>query len=190
MALLPRLSDVLADNPIHKAVVNMRQAVSTARGDIQSLASALRMETTTYVAPKASTPVPYKVEPASVEVPTEEETTIELKKRLLEEIASAEDDLVHKLKINGKACSCLDGKHDLKIISKSRELMPKEPNNPLYGQIINWWESNHDKLTARASASGKYDEEYLKMAGQQGNFRRQLQKELMGSGQDSPNCTS
>jgi hypothetical protein len=181
---LPRLADLLTDNPVHKAVGDMRKMMNDMRTDIASLNSALRTNTSyDYTPSKPSTP------PApSFEVPTEEETTIELKKRLLEELTSAEDDLVHKLKIPRKdgtmtACSCLDGKHDVKIISKAREIMPKDPTNPLYPKIIHWWESNHDKLTAKASASGQYDEEYIKMAGEQGNFRRQIQKELAGSGQ-------
>lgn len=80
----------------------------------------------------------------------------------------------------GASHNCLDGKHNIKIISLAREIMPKDPNNPLYTEIIDWWKSHAPKLTAVASASGRYDEEYVRMAGDQGIFRRRIQREIPG----------
>jgi hypothetical protein len=132
--------------------------------------------------PKLQAVKPTSLPQSSFEVPTEEETVVELKNRLAEEIVGAESDLSHKLKINGKACTCLERKHNLQIKSLSRELMPKDPSNPLYQRVIDWFNANEPKMTAKASASGQYDEEYLKLSGQLGNFRRQL----TGTGQGLP----
>lgn len=116
--------------------------------------------------------------PANISLPTEAETTVELKKRLVKEIAKAEIDFTNKLKINGKACSCLEGKHNLIIEGAAEELMPKEPNNPVYDEIITWFQTNEPKMTVAASASGRYDSEYIKMAGELGSFRRRLTQEI------------
>ena len=193
---LPRLADLLADNPIHRAINDATGAIRTLKSDLASVADSLR---TNPVCPSGlkpsgvtkSSPVAVLPGPidSTIEVPTEEDTVIELKNRLLDQLADAEDDLEHELKIKAGdghmiCCTCMNGKHDVKIKSKCRELMPKESSNPLYGQIINWFDTNKDKLTASACKTGQYNTEYLKMANEIGGFRRQLQKELSGTQYD------
>lgn len=187
MGLLPSLSDIIANNPVHKAIGDMQNAIKSARGDIQSLACSLKMDAHSNCAvaspPKteAKTDI-IKVIPANVfEVPTEAETLIELKKRLGKEIAKAENDLTNGLKINNKPCSCMSNKHNVVIEGLAEELMPKEVNNPIYSDITKWFEDNQSKMTVAAVASGKYDGEYIKLAADLGGFRRRL-----GTGQGIP----
>ena len=105
-------------------------------------------------------------------LPTKEETTLYLKKRLALELYKAEIDLADKLKIFGKPCDCMEYKHNLEIQAVAEELIPKEPDNPVYGDIIKWLDDNADKVTLEASASGVYDDEYPKMAKLFGDFRK------------------
>jgi hypothetical protein len=191
MSILPKLSDVLADNPVHKLMQDLQQSVRNARTDLSSLACSLSNSPTCNVSTPASIKTPPKpstpaVAPSSqqitpVELPTEEDTIIELKKRLGKEIAKAENDLTNKLKIPGRdgkalACQCLENKHNMVIEGISEELIPKEPNNAVYRDIIEWFEKHEPMMTYQASASGKYDEDYIKYAGDLGEFRRRLSK--------------
>ncbi len=193
--MLPKLSDVFANNPIHKAVQDLQGAVHNARTDLNLLACSLKTDNTSCrissppVAEAKNPQSGLKTAPASeisppvstqsYEVPTEEETVIELKKRLGKEIAKAENDLTNKLKIPKSdgtlvACSCLSNKHNVVIEGLSEELIPKEPNNALYREIMDWFKVHEPNMTVQASASGKYDEEYIKYAGKLGEFRRRL----------------
>jgi hypothetical protein len=196
---LPRFPPPLPPSPLKlienskKGVANLSNGIKTIRSGIKTLSDALHVESYSYVAPKPSvaqskplsgasdvaTVIPAKV----IEVPTEEETVKALQDRLREQITGAEDDLVHKLKINGKACTCLEGRHNVQAKALAREVMEKDPDNPLYQKVIDWFNTNEPIMTAKASASGQYDEKYIVMAGELGNFRRALTKAL---GQASP----
>jgi hypothetical protein len=196
MSLFPSLSDLISDNPIHKAIGSLQAGIKTARSDIQALSSSLKMDpasattkstsTQVYPTPQPATVAQPKPQSEALELPSEEDTAIELKHRLLEQVADAEDDLEHKMKIRAKdgrelCCSCLDGKHNVKIKAKCLELAPKDPSNPIYQDIINWFDTNQSKMTANACRTGNYEEEYIKMANEMGSFRRRLQKQLMGT---------
>ena len=105
-------------------------------------------------------------------LPTKEETTLYLKKRLALELYKAEIDLADKLKIFGNPCDCMDYKHNLEIQAVAEELVPKEPENPVFSEIVKWLNDNAEKVTLEASASGVYDDEYPKMAKLFGDFRK------------------
>ena len=108
------------------------------------------------------------------ELPTREETTAELKRRLGKELYRAELDLSSKLRIAGKPCDCLEAKHTLGLEAAAEELIAQEPTNPVYSEILQWIKNNHSKVTIEAIASGKYDDEYPKMAAEFKNFRKRI----------------
>jgi hypothetical protein len=111
---------------------------------------------------------------SSVALPTHEETANELKRRLARELYKAELDLAAGLKIAGKPCTCLESKHTLELEAGAEELIPEEPGNPVYREIISWIGHNQHKVTPEAIASGKYDAEYPKMAAQFRDFRKRV----------------
>ena len=115
--------------------------------------------------------------PSHPELPTKEETTVELKRRLAKELYRAELDLSSKLRIAGKPCDCLDSKHTLGLEAAAEELIAQEPGNPVYTEILQWIKNNHPKVTIEAIVSGKYDSEYPQMASEFKGFR----KRIMGS---------
>ncbi len=108
------------------------------------------------------------------ELPTREETTAELKWRLGKELYRAELDLSNKLRIAGKPCDCLEAKHTLGLEAAAEELIAQEPTNPVYSEILQWIKDNHPKVTIEAIVSGKYDEEYPKMAAEFKGFRKRI----------------
>ncbi|MDD5701589.1 MAG: hypothetical protein PHU23_06005 [Dehalococcoidales bacterium] len=187
MSLLPRLpkfSDILADNPIHRGMQDLQGVVRTAKEDLNSLACSLKVDNSNCVlTTPVKTEAPQK-QPKNIlenistafEVPTEAETLTELKKRLVKEIAKAENDLTNGLKINNKPCSCMSNKHNVVIESLAEEIMPKDSGNPLYRQIVDWFDSHESQMTVQAVASGQYAEQYAKFAGDLGEFRRRLSK--------------
>lgn len=112
--------------------------------------------------------------PSQPELPTREETTGELKRRLAKELYRAELDLSGKLRIAGKPCDCLDSKHTLGLEAAAEELIAQEPTNPVYAEILQWIKNNHPKVTIEAIVSGKYDEEYPQMAAEFKGFRKRI----------------
>ncbi len=112
--------------------------------------------------------------PLQPELPTREETTVELKRRLAKELYRAELDLSSKLRIAGKPCDCLDSKHTLGLEAAAEELIAQEPTNPVYTEILQWIKNNHPKVTIEAITSGKYDNEYPQMASEFKGFRKRI----------------
>jgi hypothetical protein len=110
-------------------------------------------------------------------LPTSDETTTELKRRLAKELYKAELDLANGMLIAGKPCDCLDHKHGLYLEAASEELVAQDPDNPVYKEIIDWLHDNREKLTVDAIASGQYKSDYPHMANQFKTFR----KVIMGS---------
>lgn len=107
-------------------------------------------------------------------LPTREETTAELRRRLARELYKAELDLAGGLKIAGRPCTCLESKHTLMLEASAEELIPEEPSNPVYAEIIQWIKDNQPKITVEAIASGEYASEYPKMASQFRGFRKRV----------------
>jgi hypothetical protein len=117
-------------------------------------------------------PAPKRI--PSVALPTHEETANELKRRLGRELYKAELDLAAGLKIAGKPCTCLESKHTLELEAGAEELVPEDPGNPVYTEIVSWISHNQHKVTPEAIASGKYAAEYPQMAAQFRDFRKRV----------------
>jgi hypothetical protein len=126
----------------------------------------------------AAAPAVTKLGPvANAALPTSEETTTELKRRLGRELYRAELDLAGGLKIAGKPCDCLSNKHTLMIEAAAEELISQDPGNAVYQEIIGWIPRNQHKVTPEAITGGKYAAEYPHMANEFKVFR----KRVMGS---------
>jgi len=106
-------------------------------------------------------------------LPTTEETVVELKRRLGKELYRFELDLVGGCKIAGRACDCCGDKHNFGIEATAEELIPMD-RDPTYGEVISWLNANRGKMTVEASASGIYDAEYPEMARQIQEFRKRV----------------
>jgi len=131
-------------------------------------------KTTSTIAAERENPVTVPSPTAPHELPTTEETTQELKRRLGKELYRAELDLSNKLRIAGKPCDCLESKHTLGLEAAAEELISQEPNNPVYSEITEWIKHNQPKLTIEAISSGQYDAEYPKMAAEFKGFRKRI----------------
>jgi len=112
--------------------------------------------------------------PLAPSLPTSEETTAELKRRLARELYRAELDLASKLRIAGKPCDCLDHKHTLGLEATAEELVSQDPGNTVYLEILDWVKTNRPKVTIEAILTGRYDEEYPHMASQFKDFRKRV----------------
>ena len=108
------------------------------------------------------------------QLPTTEETRQVLRRRLAKELYRAELDLAGGLRIAGKPCDCLDSKHSLGLEAAAEELIPSEPDNPVYRGILVWLQNNRPKVTIEAISSGQYDKEYPQMAAQFRDFRKRI----------------
>lgn len=117
----------------------------------------------------------------AIALPTSEETTFALKRRLGRELYRAELDLAAGLKIAGKPCDCLTNKHTLELEAGAEELISQDPGNSVYRDIINWIAQNQSKVSIEAIYAGTYAGEYPRMANEFKNFR----KRVMGSASDS-----
>ena len=122
--------------------------------------------------PRAATPTPAAYEGPAL--PTGEETSGVLKRRLAKELYRAELDLSGGLRISGKPCDCLDTKHTLGLEATAEELIAQEPDNPVYTEIIQWIQTNRPKLTIASIVSGQFDGEYPRMAAQFKSFRKTI----------------
>ncbi len=131
----------------------------------------------TYTARVHPAAQPLKQSRSPIALPTSEETTTELKRRLARELYRAELDLVAGLKIANRPCDCLENKHTLMLEAASEELISQDPSNPVYQDVIQWIKDNQHKVSIEAIQSGKYAAEYPHMANEFKSFR----KRVMGS---------
>jgi len=108
------------------------------------------------------------------EVPTTEETTAQLKRRLAKELYKLELDMAAGMRTAGKPCDCLNSKHSLLFEAVSEELIPLDPQNSIYSEILDWVNAALPKGTFEAISSGRYDAEYPLMASEMRDFRKRL----------------
>ncbi|MDP2730343.1 MAG: hypothetical protein Q8O55_07665 [Dehalococcoidales bacterium] len=110
---------------------------------------------------------------SNISMPTSEETTEELKRRLAKELYRMELDLAAGLKIAGKPCDCGSNKHTLMLEAAAEELISQDPGNAsVYQSIINWIPANRSKIIPEAIQTGKYASEYPRMANEFKMFRK------------------
>lgn len=119
-------------------------------------------------------PAPSLTAKPAFDMPTKEETTLELKRRLARELYKAELDLANGLKIAGKNCDCLSQKHTLMLDACAEEMVSQDPGNTVYQEIRQWIVDNQHKVTPEAADSGKYKDEYPRMALQFKEFRKRV----------------
>ncbi len=125
-------------------------------------------------APTVSITVPAPSQAVRISLPTSAETTHELKRRLGRELYRAELDLAGGLKIAGKPCDCLSNKHTLGLEAAAEELVSQDPDNAVYLDVIQWIKNNQAKVTPEAIESGKYTQEYPRMALEFKTFRKRV----------------
>jgi len=111
---------------------------------------------------------------ASIALPTSDETTTELKRRLAKELYRAELDLAAGLKIANRPCDCLSNKHTLMLEAAAEELISQDLGNSVYQEIIDWIGNNASKVSPEVIQSGKYAAEYPHMANEFKNFRKRV----------------
>jgi len=157
---LPDISEL--EEKLKELYSGSRDTESPNQPPIKQKASSIIVEETT----------PSETQPQSL--PTREETTAELKRRLARELYKAELDLAGGLKIAGKPCTCLSAKHTLMLEAAAEELIAEDPGNTVYSDIIQWVRDNQPKVTVEAIQSGKYEGEYPRMASQFRDFRKRV----------------
>ena len=163
--------------PLREIVREGRERIEKAGSDICSIAEEFRSTIPDTTSPIQIIEKVPQIEPQSVSqysLPTTEETTRELKRRLAKELYRAQLDLSAKLRIASKPCDCLDQKHTLGLEAAAEELIAQEPDNPVYFEIIDWIKQNQPKLTIEAISTGKYDDEYPRMAAEFREFRKRI----------------
>ncbi len=117
--------------------------------------------------------IPASVSRNGIALPTSEETTAELKRRLAKELYRMELDLAAGLRIAGKPCDCGSNKHTLMLEAAAEELISQDPGNAsVYQSIIAWIPANHSKIIPEAIQTGKYTSEYPRMANEFKMFRK------------------
>jgi len=130
-------------------------------------------ESVTRVVPKQISGMP---------LPTKEQTILELKRRLHHQIRQAEGDLSVGLVYANRICDCLEAKHTWEIEALASEVIPEDPGNTVYSDIIQWIRENQEKVTRQAVASGKYKQEYPRMAAEFRDFRKRLMATISPDG--------
>lgn len=119
--------------------------------------------------------IPMHMRSSSIALPTSDETTTELKRRLAKELYRMELDLAAGLKIAGKPCDCGSNKHTLMLEAAAEELISQDPDNAfVYQSIIVWIRNNSSKIVPEAILSGKYDSDYPRMANEFKMFRKNV----------------
>lgn len=107
---------------------------------------------------------------------TTDETIQYQKKQIVKELTLLEGHLQEGCKINRKACDCCE-KHPTKIEGLAQETAGMTPE-PVFKELAEWAQEIAPITTEAAVASGKYDDEYPKLAIK----ARELRKAIMPIG--------
>jgi len=81
---------------------------------------------------------------------------------LVKEMILLEAHLLQQCKIGGKACDCCQ-KHPIALEGLARETLGIT-GKPLYSEIADWAKQISPMTTPEASASGKFDDQYSRLA--------------------------
>ena len=99
--------------------------------------------------------------------------TIDYQKREIgKELLILEKHLQQGCKINQVACECCQ-KHPLAIEALAEETLGMTAE-PVYSELKDWTKGLGPKVTTEASSSGKYDDEYPRMAVKAREFRKKI----------------
>jgi len=103
---------------------------------------------------------------------TTDETVKHQKREMAKEMLLLEAHLVQKCKIHGVACDCCQ-KHPLMLEALANETIGITGDNS-YREIANWAKEVAPIVTAEASASGQYDDQYPELARQLRDMRKKV----------------
>jgi hypothetical protein len=127
------------------------------------------LQTQTHASPLEKEKVPSFVQEDSKRVTTEE--TVKYQRReLAKELTLLEGHLLQSCKISGKPCDCCE-KHPIKIEGLALETAGMS-SDPVYKELAQWAQDISSITTEAAASSGKYEQEYPKLAIQARNFRK------------------
>ncbi|MGQ9545931.1 MAG: hypothetical protein ACUVTR_02030 [Dehalococcoidia bacterium] len=113
---------------------------------------------------------------------TTEETIRYQKREITKQLLLLENHLQQGCKIGGKPCDCC-AKHPIIIEALALETAGMTPD-PVFKELADWAQAIAPMTSQAASASGKYDREYPKLAIKARDFRKaimvdnQLEKEV------------
>jgi hypothetical protein len=108
-----------------------------------------------------------------VETAGTEETVAWQRRELAKELYRLQMNLAAGGMIAGKPCDCLSGKHALGLEALAEETAAMH-QDPIYQEIIEWSRDLATKGTPEAIASGKYRDDYQRMAQEARGFRKRL----------------
>lgn len=103
---------------------------------------------------------------------TTDETITHQKREIVKELLLLEGHLQQGCKIGGTACDCCT-KHPITIEALAQETTGMTPE-PVFREIAEWARSVGEITSQAASASGKHDEEYPKLAIKAREFRKAI----------------
>ena len=103
---------------------------------------------------------------------TTDETINYQKREIVKELLLLEGHLQQGCKIGGTACDCCT-KHPITIEALAQETTGMTPE-PVFREIAEWARSVGEITSEAASASGKHDEEYPKLAIKAREFRKAI----------------
>lgn len=99
---------------------------------------------------------------------------------IVKELLLLDKHLQQGCKIHGTACDCCE-KHPVTLQALAEETYGMT-GHPIYAQISDWCKQINPMVSAEASASGDFDQDYAAMA----MTCREFRKTLMGSGYVDP----
>jgi len=131
----------------------------------------------TNTTPQAPEPPKIALKSASQTGPTTEETVAYQNREIGKDLKVLEKHYVQHMKIAGKPCDCGASKHLLGIEALCEETISMVEDPDVYSRLLDWVREVTPKTTQEASASGQFESEYLELARQSRDFR----KEIMGT---------
>lgn len=127
--------------------------------------------------PSSPTTSPESPRPAArartIETASTGETIAWQRREIAKELYRLQMNLAAGGMIAGKPCDCLSGKHVLGLEALAEETMAMH-QDPVYQQVLDWTKEVDSKGTPDAIASGKYADDYPRMAGEARAFRKRL----------------
>lgn len=163
-----RLGVRLAHTAITLGLEKLREPKKLTVGDIMPVEE--RVGVQPVEAPVSETPV------SSVST---KDTIAYQNRELVKEMLLLEAHLQQGCKIGGVACDCCS-KHPITIEALAHETSGMT-GRPVYTKVAEWARKVGPITTPEASASGKYDEEYPKVAVELRGIRKELMTEMIAS---------
>jgi len=120
----------------------------------------------------APTPAPAPARQTELRGLTTDQTVHYQRRELAKELILLEGHLQQGCKIGGRACDCCE-KHPLKIEGLAQETAGMS-TDPIYEELAGWISNIAPMTSWEASASGRYDDEYPRLAMKAREFRKAI----------------